>query len=56
MRKVSALALLLGVLALAPAVVFADCSSGHSTKTSSTTTTDQTTTDGSVAEKPADRK
>lgn len=56
MRKVSALALVLGILglALAPAIAFAECYQGHSTKVSSTTTTTsgQTTTDSSVAEKP----
>ena len=54
MRKVSGLALVLGVLglALAPAIAFADCYQGHSTKVSSTTTTttDQTSTSSSVAE------
>lgn len=59
MRKVSALALVLGVLALAlaPAAAYSECA-GHSTKVSSTTTTTsgQSTGDSSVAENPTASK
>ena len=60
MRKLSTLALLLGVvgLALAPAVAFSDCGAEHSIKVSSTTTTSgQSTGDGtSIAEQPTTNK